>query len=218
MVRHHPQWEARRRTGARRERSENRAAIGAFFSYRLSTPRMCAIGRRAAAGLTTSPAYAILTARYIFRRGADARGCDPRPRSEFRTDPAHGAILEFPGGRHLTFSVATQLSTHQRVTIVGSEAGRMSDHDPVQRAPGCPTEIGSSTPALIFSAAGGQGSSNSPSAISKRCRSTPSRERSQAITPLEFPIEDALANCGVNRRFVSLGRARLVGDPLVFCN
>jgi predicted dehydrogenase len=43
-------------------------------------------------------------------------------------DPAMGidrlssALIEFPGARHLTFTCSTQLSPHQRVTIVGTKA------------------------------------------------------------------------------------------------
>jgi predicted dehydrogenase len=43
---------------------------------------------------------------------------DPR----FATDRLTSALLEFPGGRHLTFTCSTQLSPHQRVTVVGTKA------------------------------------------------------------------------------------------------
>ena len=69
-----------------------------------------------------------------FRRRADrawSRLWTATP--NFGTDRLVSAILEFPGGRHLTFSAATQLSAHQRVDDrrrCGADRGRNS----VQRA------------------------------------------------------------------------------------
>jgi len=75
-------------------------------------------------GLYDIGCYAILTARYIF--GAEptrvAATIDWCP--NFKTDRLASALLEFPGGRQLTFTVGTQSSAHQRVTIMG-EKGRI---------------------------------------------------------------------------------------------
>ena len=145
-------------------------------------------------GLYDIGCYAILTARYIFgaepTRVVATIDWDPK----FKTDRLASALLEFPGGRHLTFTVGTQLSAHQRVTIVGDQ-GRIEVMIPFNAPIDRPTEIAIDTGADLFG--GGRGSSNSLSATSTRCRATPSRARSWTSAKLEFPIEDAIANMRV---------------------
>ena len=66
---------------------------------------------------------------------------------------------------------------------------------PFNAPPDRPTEIAIDTGADLVG--GGAGSSNSPSAINTRCRATRSPARSWTSAPLEFPIEDAIANMRV---------------------
>ena len=133
MVRFHPQWRRARRNLRRLGRSAKCARSRRSSPTGCSTRTTCATGRRAAAGSTTSAATrssprAIFSARS--RRGSwPTIDRDPN----FETDRLASAILEFPGGRHLTFTVGTQSSAHQRVTIVGDD-GADRGHDPVQRA------------------------------------------------------------------------------------
>ena len=134
MVRYHPQWRRARELVA----AGTIGAVGAiqtFFSYRLLDPENVRNRPPGGGGLYDIGCYAILTARYIFgaepTRVVATLDRDPN----FRTDRLVSAILEFPGGRHLTFSAATQLSGHQRVTIVG-EAGADRGRDSLQRAAG----------------------------------------------------------------------------------
>ena len=101
---------------------------------------MCATGRRAAAASTTSAATPS-SPRDTFSppsRRAWSATLDRDP--NFDTDRLASAMLEFPGGRHLTFTVATQSSAHQRVTIVG-DAGRIEVMIPFNAPPDRPTEI-----------------------------------------------------------------------------
>lgn len=122
MVRHNPQWQRARELAQSGELGEVRA-IQTLFTYYLTDPanvrNQAEIG---GGGLMDIGCYAILTARYIF--GAEpiriAAVMDRDP--VMRTDRLTSALLEFPGGRHLTFSCSTQLSLHQRVTIMGTKA------------------------------------------------------------------------------------------------
>ena len=123
MVRFHPQWRRTRElvgSGAIGRVS----AIQTFFSYHLLDPANVRNRPPGGGGLYDIGCYAILTARYVFAaepvRVVATLDRDPN----FRTDRLVSAIVEFPGGRHLTFSAATQLSGHQRVTI-GGDAGRI---------------------------------------------------------------------------------------------
>ncbi len=174
MVRFHPQWRRARELARDGTIGETRA-IQTFFSYRLLDPDNVRNRPPGGGGLYDIGCYAILTARYIFgaepTRVVATIDWDPK----FKTDRLASALLEFPGGRHLTFTVGTQLSAHQRVTIVGDE-GRIEVmipfNAPIDRRPKSP-----STPAPISSAADG-GSRPSPSATSIRCRATRSRARS----------------------------------------
>ncbi len=193
MVRHHPQWRRARELARAGTVGEPRA-IQAFFSYRLLDPANVRNRPPGGGGTYDIGCYAILTARYIFAaeptRVVATLDRDPN----FRTDRLTSAILEFPGGRHLTFSVATQLSAHQRVTIVG-EAGRIEIMIPFNAPPDRPTEIIIDTGADLF----GGGRRVEQFAVCDQY-TLQGDAFSRAIlsdTPLEFPIEDALANMRV---------------------
>jgi len=193
MVRYHPQWRRARELARAGSVGEPRA-IQTFFSYRLLDPENVRNRPPGGGGIYDIGCYAILTARYIFAaeptRVVATLDRDPN----FRTDRLTSAILEFPGGRHLTFSVATQLSAHQRVTIVG-EAGRIEIVIPFNAPPDRPTEIVIDTGADLF----GGGRRVEQFAVCDQY-TLQGDAFSRAIlgeTPLEFPIEDALANMRV---------------------
>ena len=142
-----PSWCASTRNGGARARSRVRArsatsrAIQTFFSYRLldaeQHPQPAAGRRRALRHRLLRDPHRALR----LRRRADARR---RRRStsipHFGTDRLASALIEFPGGRHLTFTCATQLSAHQRVTIVG-ETGRVEIAIPFNAPIDRPTRI-----------------------------------------------------------------------------
>ena len=139
MVRHHPQWRRAReivRSGAIGEVG----AIQTLFTYRLLDADNLRNKPPGGGGLYDIGCYAILTARYIFAaepiRVAACLDVDPN----FGTDRLASAILEFPGGRHLTFTTATQLAAAQRVTIAGT-AGRVEVKIPFNAPTDRATEI-----------------------------------------------------------------------------
>ena len=133
MVRYHPQWRRARElvAGGRDRRGERDPDVLLLSPARSRQRAQPAAGRRRALRhrLLRDPDRAL-----HFRRRADAASSRPSTAIRiFGTDRLVSAIVEFPGGRHLTFSVATQLSAHQRVTIVG-DGGADRDRHSVQRA------------------------------------------------------------------------------------
>ena len=193
MVRCHPQWRRAKELAGTGAVGELRA-IQTFFSYRLLDPENVRNRPPGGGGLYDIGCYAILSARYIF--GAEptrvVATIDHDP--NFRTDRLAGAILEFPGGRHSTFTIGTQMSAHQRVTIVG-EAGRIEIMIPFNAPPDRPTEIAIDTGADLF----GGGRRVEQFAICDQY-TLQGDDFSRAIinaTPLEFPIEDAILNMRV---------------------
>ena len=193
MVRCHPQWRRAKELAGTGAVGELRA-IQTFFSYRLLDPENVRNRPPGGRGLYDIGCYAILSARYIFgaepMRVAATIEHDPN----FRTDRLAGAILEFPGGRHSTFTIGTQMSAHQRVTIVG-EAGRIEIMIPFNAPPDRPTEIAIDTGADLF----GGGRRVEQFAICDQY-TLQGDAFSRAIlnaTPLEFPIEDAILNMRV---------------------
>jgi predicted dehydrogenase len=193
MVRCHPQWRRAKELAGTGAVGELRA-IQTFFSYRLLDPENVRNIPPGGGALYDIGCYAILSARYIF--GAEptrvVATIDRDP--NFRTDRLAGAILEFPGGRHSTFTLGTQMSAHQRVTIVG-EAGRIEIMIPFNAPPDRPTEIAIDTGADLF----GGGRRVEQFAICDQY-TLQGDAFSRAIlnaTPLEFPIEDAIANMRV---------------------
>ena len=193
MVRYHPQWRRARELARDGSIGEARA-IQTFFSYRLLDPANVRNRPPGGGGLYDIGCYAILTARYIFAaeptRVVATIDRDPN----FKTDRLASAILEFPGGRHLTFTVGTQLSAHQRVTIVG-DAGRIEVLIPFNAPPERPAEIAIDTGVDLI----GGGRRVEQFAICDQY-TLQGDAFSRAIvdgSPLEFPIEDAVANMRV---------------------
>ena len=193
MVRFHPQWR-RARELARDGTIGDLRAIQTFFSYRLLDPDNVRNRPPGGGGLYDIGCYAVLTARYIFAaeptRVVAAIEHDPN----FQTDRLASAILEFPGGRCLTFTVGTQLSAHQRVTIVG-EAGRIEVMIPFNAPPDRPTEIAIDTGADLVG--GGRRVEQFPICDQYTLQGDAFSRAVQDGSPLEFPIEDAIANMRV---------------------
>jgi predicted dehydrogenase len=140
MVRFHPQWQ-RAREIVRSGRLGDVRAIHTFFSYHLTDPdnirNQAEIG---GGGLYDVGCYAVATARYIF--GADPERVigvfdrDPN----MRTDRLASGLAEFPNGRHLAFSCATQLVPTQRVQIAGTK-GRLEIQVPFNPRRDQPTRL-----------------------------------------------------------------------------
>jgi predicted dehydrogenase len=122
MVRHHPQWQQVREL-VRSGRLGTVSAIQCLFTYHNVDPdnvrNMADIGGGA---LYDIGCYPIVVARYIFAaepvRVMGLIDRDP----EFRTDRLTSGLIDFGEGRHLTFTVSTQLTPYQRVNILGTKA------------------------------------------------------------------------------------------------
>ena len=142
-------------------------------------------------GLYDIGCYAILTARYIF-------GAEPtRVVASADFDPALGcdrlisALAEFPGGRQLTFVCGTQTSPHQRVTIAGDK-GRIEVAIPFNAPPDRPTQITIDSGADLFG--GGARREEFATCDQYTLQGDAFSRAVLGEAPLEFPIEDAIAN------------------------
>ncbi len=140
MVRHALQWIDAKRRVKKGEIGEVRA-IQVMFSYFNRDPNnvrnMADIG---GGGLLDIGCYPVTISRYIFDadpiRAAATVDFDPK----FKTDRLSGAILEFSGGRHLTFTCSTQLAPYQRVHIMGTK-GRIEIEIPFNAPPDTPNRL-----------------------------------------------------------------------------
>ncbi len=140
MVRHALQWiDARRRVKAG-EIGEVRA-IQVMFSYFNRDPanvrNKAGIG---GGGLLDIGCYPITVSRYIFgaepTRVAATIEFDPK----FKTDRLMGGMADFGKGRHLSFTISTQLAPFQRVQIMGTK-GRIEVEIPFNAPPDKPNRI-----------------------------------------------------------------------------
>ena len=190
MVRFHPQWTRVRelvRTGA----VGDALAIQTLFTYRLLDPANVRNRPPGGGGLYDIGCYALLTARYVFgaepTRVAATLDIDPA----FGTDRLGSAIFEFSGGRHLTFSVATQLSGAQRVTIAGT-AGRIEVKVPFNAPPDRACEIVIDNGADLFG--GGARVESFPAVDQYTLQGEAFARAVRGETAWEFPLEDAIAN------------------------
>jgi predicted dehydrogenase len=140
MVRHALQWiEARRlvRKGAIGEVK----AIQVFFSYFNDDPaNVRNIAKIGGGGLLDIGCYPITVSRYIY--GSDPKRVtgtfdrDPK----FKTDRVGAGLADFGSGRHLSFSISTQLAPFQRVQIVGTR-GRIEIEIPFNAPPDIPNRM-----------------------------------------------------------------------------
>jgi predicted dehydrogenase len=193
MVRYTPWWQ-RVRALAREGRLGRVAAIQTSFCYFLDDPaNIRNIPEIGGGGLMDIGCYAIATARYIFE-------AEPlRVASVIERDPAMGtdrltsAVVQFPGG-HLTFTCSTQLAPHQRVTVMGTKA-RVEVLIPFNAPRDEPCRI------LIDDGAALGGFRAVAEDFPVTDQYTVQGDAvSRAIlggAPLEFPLEDAVANMRV---------------------
>ena len=137
MVRHASQWIAVKNLIKKGKIGEVRA-IQVFFSYMNRDPKnvrnMADIG---GGGLLDIGCYPITVSRFIFdaepKRVTAAFDRDPK----FKTDRTAGGLADFGEGRHLSFSISTQLAPFQRVQIGGTK-GRIEIEIPFNAPPDKP--------------------------------------------------------------------------------
>jgi predicted dehydrogenase len=140
MVRYALQWKDALARVKKGEIGDVRA-IQVLFTYFNTDPKnvrnMADIG---GGGILDIGCYPITVSRYIFGtdpiRAAATIDYDPK----FKTDRLAGGFLEFPGGRHLSFTVSTQLAPYQRVHIMGTK-GRIEVEIPFNAPPDKPNRL-----------------------------------------------------------------------------
>ena len=137
MVRHATQWIAARELVRKKKIGEARA-IQVMFTYFNRDPKnvrnMAAIG---GGGLMDIGCYPITVSRFIFDaepvRVTGTFERDPK----FGTDRLASGLADFGEGRHLSFTVSTQLAPYQRVNIMGTK-GRIEIEIPFNAPPDRP--------------------------------------------------------------------------------
>ncbi|MGO9744418.1 MAG: Gfo/Idh/MocA family protein [Roseiarcus sp.] len=193
MVRFHPQWRRAKEIADSGGIGDVRA-IQTVFAYRLIDAGDIRNQPPGGGGLYDIGCYAIVTARYIFgaepTRVVAALDVD----NDFGTDRLASALLEFPGGRHLTFSAATQISGCQHVAIAGT-GGRIELEIPFNAPIDRPTRIVVDSGADLVG--GGARVEEFPVCDQYTLQGDAFARAVLGLSPLEFPIEDAIANMRV---------------------
>jgi predicted dehydrogenase len=189
MYRFHPQWIAIRDL-VQDGRIGDVRTIQTFFSYYNDDPATVRNHADIGGGaLLDIGCYPISQARFLF-------GVEPlRVHSMIERDPRFGtdrltsATLDFGLGRTATFTVSTQLTSHQRAQIVG-EAGRIEVEVPVnalrEEATGVTVADAEGTEQLLFGPADQYGLQADAFAAAVRSGG-----------PAPTPLADALANMAV---------------------
>jgi predicted dehydrogenase len=193
MVRFHPQWR-------RAHELAHSGAIGVlraiqtFFSYHLTDPTNIRNKPPGGGALYDIGCYAILTARYIFNAEPTRVFASIDRDPTMGTDRLVSGIAEFPGGRQLTLTCATQTSAHQRVTIAGDK-GRIEVAIPFNAPPDRPTRIMIDTGADLHG--GGARIEEFPVCDQYTLQGDAFSRVILGEAALEYPIEDAIANMRV---------------------
>jgi predicted dehydrogenase len=193
MVRFHPQWRRAHEIARSGGIGEIRA-IQTLFAYHLEDPGNIRNKPPGGGGLYDIGCYAIVTARYIFdaepTRVVAALDIDAR----FGTDRLASALIEFPGGRHLTFTASTQLAAHQRVTIAGS-TGRIEIPVPFNAPIDRPTSITIDAGVDLFG--GGARREEFPTCDQYTLQGDAFSRAVLGDEPILYALEDAIANMSV---------------------
>lgn len=198
MYRHHPQWQRARQLVAD-------GAIGAlrtihtFFSYSNPDPKNIRNdASMGGGGLMDIGCYCISLARFLFAaepvRVHGAVEIDP----VFHVDRLASAILEFPTGT-ATFTCATQLVAHQRVTLYGT-GGRIEIEIPFNAPTDRPTRLwlerGGKTEEIAF-----------PVCNQYSIQGDLFARAILDDTPVPTPLDDALANLRVIETLLDRARS-----------
>jgi predicted dehydrogenase len=140
MVRFHPQW-SRARDLVRSGKIGTLRAIQVFFSYFNNDPaNIRNIPAFGGGALFDIGCYPIVAGRFFFEAEPQ------RVIALFDRDPALGtdrvvsALVDFGSGRHLNFTVSTQITPHQRVHLHGSRS-RVEIQIPFNPAQGASTRL-----------------------------------------------------------------------------
>jgi predicted dehydrogenase len=140
MVRFHPQW-LRVRELVREGRIGTPRVVQMLFSYfNQDAANIRNIADIGGGALYDIGCYPIVIGRFVFgtepMRALALIDRDP----QFRTDRLATALVDFGEGRHLSFTVSTQLAPFQRVQICGTQA-RIEVQIPVNAPQGARTTL-----------------------------------------------------------------------------
>jgi predicted dehydrogenase len=137
MVRYATQWLAARDLVKKKKIGDVRA-IQVMFAYFNRDPKnvrnMADIG---GGGLLDIGCYPITVSRFIFDAEPVAVTATFDRDPKFKTDRLAGGLADFGEGRHLSFTVSTQLAPYQRVNIMGTK-GRIEIEIPFNAPPDKP--------------------------------------------------------------------------------
>jgi predicted dehydrogenase len=194
MVRHHPQWLAARDLVRSGEIGELRA-VNVLFSYFNDNPddvrNQADIG---GGGLYDIGCYAIVSGRFLFEadptRVVGLIERDP----VFRTDRLASGLADFGGGRHLGFTVSTQLVPYQRVQALGTK-GRIEIQIPFNAPQGEATRIFVDTGASLGDASAR--TIDLPLADQYQLQGEAFSRAVRGIAPLAYGVDDAMTNMRV---------------------
>lgn len=121
MIRFHPQW-LKARDLVRSGKIGELKAVQVFFTYNNVDPKNIRnIPETGGGAALDIGGYGILSGRFTFeaepQRIVSLVDRDPT----FGTDRLMSIIADFGEGRHLTFTISTQIAAHQRVTLGGTK-------------------------------------------------------------------------------------------------
>jgi predicted dehydrogenase len=134
MVREHPQWITARdrvRQGAIGELRSMQVGFSYFNDDPSNIRNQADIGGGA---LYDIGCYAIAAGRWFFEGEAQGAIASMDLDPAFGTDRSTSGLLDFGGGRQLSFAVSTQASPYQRVVLVGTR-GRLEIEIPFNAPP-----------------------------------------------------------------------------------
>lgn len=120
MVRFHPQW-LKARELVRSGRIGELKAVQVFFAYDNRDPKNIRnIVETGGGAVFDIGCYGIVSGRFTFDAEPSRVVALIDRDSNFGTDRLSSVIADFGAGRHLTFTVGTQIGAHQRVTLAGT--------------------------------------------------------------------------------------------------
>lgn len=121
MVRWHPQWLKARELAQSGKLGDVHAIQSMFTYYNVDPKNVRNIANIGGGAIYDIGCYPVVVSRFVF--GADpvrvAAIIDRDPK--FKTDRLASVLIDYGKGRHLTFTVSTQLTPYQRVQIMGTK-------------------------------------------------------------------------------------------------
>jgi predicted dehydrogenase len=122
MVRFHPQWLRVREIIRSGELGEVRAARAAFSYFNVDPNDVRNKPEIGGGAILDIGCYPVVGGRFFFEAEPKRVVALIDRCPQFGTDRQASVIADFGGGRHLTFTVSTQLVGHQTIEMIGTEA------------------------------------------------------------------------------------------------